>query len=63
MRIRILLLLGAFLLFTVPAGAFDLKIATVAPDGSGWMKAMRKGGTRFVSAPTAGSTSSSTPAG
>lgn len=44
MRNRLLLLLGAFLLLAAPARAVDLKIATVAPDGSAWMKAMRAGG-------------------
>jgi TRAP-type transport system periplasmic protein len=30
-------------LFAAPAGAVDLKIATVAPDGSNWMQQMRAG--------------------
>lgn len=33
----------AVVLFAVPAAALDLKIATVAPDGSAWMQAMRRG--------------------
>jgi TRAP-type transport system periplasmic protein len=41
---RILLLLAAVLLCAAPARALDLKIATVAPEGSAWMKAMRAGG-------------------
>ena len=41
---NLLLLMGAFLLLAGPARAFDLKIATVAPDGSSWMQAMRTGG-------------------
>ena len=35
-------LLSAWL-FATPAGAADLKIATVAPDGSSWMQQMRAG--------------------
>ena len=41
---RVLLVVAALVLFAAPAHAVDLKIATVAPDGSAWMKAMRKGG-------------------
>lgn len=44
MKNKVLLLLGAFLLLANPARAIDLKIATVAPEGSAWMKAMRAGG-------------------
>jgi len=42
---RLLLLCGVFLLLAgaTPALALDLKIATVAPDGSSWMRAMRQG--------------------
>lgn len=45
MNSRLLLLLGVLLLLLVaaPAVATDLKIATVAPDGSVWMRAMRRG--------------------
>jgi TRAP-type C4-dicarboxylate transport system substrate-binding protein len=37
------LLLLCFALFVVPAHATDLKIATLAPDGTLWMQEMRKG--------------------
>ncbi len=33
----------AVLLFVGPAQAIEIKVATVAPDGSGWMRAMRAG--------------------
>ena len=36
-----ILLIAAALLFTASAGAATLKIATVTPEGSGWMKDMR----------------------
>ena len=48
------LLLGAFLAFVATAAnAVDIKIATVAPDGSRWMQQMRAGAEE-VSARTAG---------
>jgi TRAP-type C4-dicarboxylate transport system substrate-binding protein len=42
------MILGFLLLFLpcgqAPAAALDLKIATIAPEGSAWMRAMRQGG-------------------
>jgi TRAP-type C4-dicarboxylate transport system substrate-binding protein len=38
-----LLLLALMLLGTVPSRALDIKIATLAPDGTLWMQEMRKG--------------------
>lgn len=40
---RIVVFLCCALLLPVPAFAVTLKIATLAPDGSSWMKAMREG--------------------
>ena len=37
---RLFVVLAALLL-VVPVHAVELKIATVAPDGSGWMRGMR----------------------
>jgi len=39
-----ILLLTALLLGTAPSQALDIKIATLAPDGTHWMQEMRKGG-------------------
>ncbi len=53
MRTRLILMLLMILGGGAPAVAVDLKIATVAPDGSAWMRAMRQGGEE-ISRRTAG---------
>lgn len=40
---RILTALAVVLIGSVPALAIEIKVATVAPDGSGWMREMRAG--------------------
>jgi TRAP-type C4-dicarboxylate transport system substrate-binding protein len=40
---RILTALAVVLIGSVPAVAIEIKVATVAPDGSGWMREMRAG--------------------
>ena len=57
-----LLLAVALAAMGAPASAVDIKIATVAPDGSRWMQQMRAGAEEYPREPAVASRSSSIPA-